>query len=69
VVRLDLLAVERDRAGDAVALVEIAGREDVVVADLRSRDREAVEGEPDDGAHARVLNAAAQRVVVGLALF
>src|SRR5438445_8934052 len=67
VVRLDLSAVERDRAGNAVALVEVARREDVVVADLRSGDREPVEGEPDDVADARVLNAAAQRVVVVLA--
>src|SRR5262245_23525600 len=67
VVRLDLLAVERDRAGDAVTLVEIARREDVAVTDLRSGDREPVEREPDDRVDARVLNTAAQRVVVVLA--
>src|SRR2546430_372956 len=64
VVRLDLSAIERDRAGDAVALVEVARREDVVVADLRPGDREPVEGEPDEVADAHVLNATAQRVVV-----
>ena len=63
-IRYDWFAIECDLAGDAVALIKVAGCQDVIRCNLWAGDGETIKRKADDCLDADVLDAAAERMVM-----